>query len=221
METQLPALASRGMLKQRTAKLFAMEKISLTDIDDFTNRERRHVQNEIDKKLKRLKGDARHDFLAKIDAILHIETKNDIWEQNHLHICTAISENMRVYGTMPNKTEIADETGLSRQTVAKHLREYQAHPEVKAETRQFQVVANRVLASMFKSAVNGDVRAARLYLELVGAPINQQSGTLVNEQNNYIQINNTILSQENLERLTAEQLNQIEIILTGKCKKLV
>ena len=122
---------------------------------------------------------------------------------------------------MPNKTEIADETGLSRQTVAKHLREYQAHPEVKAETRQFQVVANRVLASMFKSAVNGDVRAARLYLEMVGAPVNQQTGTLVNEQNNYIQVNNTILSQENLERLTAEQLNQIEIILTGKCKKLM
>ena len=37
METQLPALASRGMLRQRIAKLFAMEKISLTDIDDFTN----------------------------------------------------------------------------------------------------------------------------------------------------------------------------------------
>jgi hypothetical protein len=35
-----------------------------------------------------------------------------------------------------------------------------------------------------------------------------------NNQSNCIQINNTILSQENLKRLTAEQLNQVESVVT-------
>jgi hypothetical protein len=35
-----------------------------------------------------------------------------------------------------------------------------------------------------------------------------------NNQSNCIQINNTILSQENLKRLTAKQLNQIESVVT-------
>jgi len=60
-----------------------------------------------------------------------------------------------------------------------------------------------------------DGKAARLYLEMVGAINRQQPGMVVNEQNNYIQVNNTILSQENLSALTAGQLNQIEHIITG------
>ncbi|HEY4325930.1 MAG TPA: hypothetical protein VGN20_18215 [Mucilaginibacter sp.] len=59
------------------------------------------------------------------------------------------------------------------------------------------------------------MRAARLYPETVGAINKQHTNTVVNEQNNYIQINNTILSQDNLKQLTAEQLNQIESIITN------
>jgi len=42
------------------------------------------------------------------------------------------------------------------------------------------------------------------------------AGTVINEQKNYIQINNTILSQENLEQLSKEQLNEIENIIRKK-----
>jgi hypothetical protein len=61
------------------------------------------------------------------------------------------------------------------------------------------------------------MKAARLYFDTVGA-VNKQPRTcgVINEQNNYIQINNTILSQENLGQLTAEQLNQIENIITSQ-----
>jgi len=50
---------------------------------------------------------------------------------------------------------------------------------------------------------------------MVGAISKQQPGMVVTEENNYIQVNNTILSQENLRALTAGQLNQIEHIITG------
>ncbi|MEJ7737431.1 MAG: hypothetical protein WKF97_08395 [Chitinophagaceae bacterium] len=39
------------------------------------------------------------------------------------------------------------------------------------------------------------------------------SNTLIQNQNNYIQINGTVLSQENIEQLTPDQLNVIESIL--------
>jgi hypothetical protein len=72
----------------------------------------------------------------------------------------------------------------------------------------------KVLAKVFKLAVNGDMRAAKLYLNTMGlnnepAPTN----TLIHNQNNYIQINGTVLSQEAIQRLSNEQLNTIEAIL--------
>ena len=78
---------------------------------------------------------------------------------------------------------------------------------------QFKFMAPSLLANVYKHALSGDMRAAKLYLQMAGTTGKQQAGTVVNEQNNYIQVNNTILSQENLERLTADQLNQIESII--------
>ena len=59
------------------------------------------------------------------------------------------------------------------------------------------------------------MRAARYYFELVGEINKHQPPAVVNRQNNYIQINNTILSQENLNQLSAEQLKEIENIVTS------
>ena len=79
---------------------------------------------------------------------------------------------------------------------------------------QFKFMSSKVLAKVFKYAVNGDMRAAKFYLSAMGmynesAPKN----TLIQNQNNYIQINGTLLSQENLKQLNAEQLNRIEAVL--------
>ena len=92
--------------------------------------------------------------------------------------------------------------------------------QLRKKMEQFKFMAPKILANVFKFALNGDMRAARLYFEMVGAVNKQQTNTVVNEQKNYIQINNTILSQENLKRLTAEQLNQIESIVNNQCKML-
>lgn len=51
-------------------------------------------------------------------------------------------------------------------------------------------------------------------LGLAGFITNKPQGnTVVNSQSNYNQINNTILSQENLKCLSAKQLNQIETVV--------
>jgi predicted transcriptional regulator len=158
--------------------------------------------------------EARDNFINKIEIICP-NTNTDVWDYNQQMVTYAITKLMNESGHMPSVNNIADEVGLSRQTVAKHLKEYRANPQYLAQVERFKFMAPKIMAGVFKLATRGDVKAARLYLETVGAPNKKQSNTVVNEQNNYIQINNTILSQENLKALSAEQLNMIENIITG------
>ena len=76
-------------------------------------------------------------------------------------------------------------------------------------------MTSKVLARVFHFAVNGDIQAAKLYFNLMGFINNGQTpnNTLIQNQNNYIQINGTVLSQETIKQLTTEQLNVIESIL--------
>ena len=213
IDNEAIAIANFTASRQKVERLLAMDKVTQVDIDGLTQMERECIAENCTAALQRLKGVERDKFLDKIDLVTHAITKRDIWEQNHAVISHAVASYMRQYAIMPTKSAIAQETGLSRQTVAKHFNEYERHPDFTAEMEQFKFMTPKMLANVFKYASNGDMKAARLYFEMVGAINKKQANTVVNEQNNYIQINNTILSQENLKRLTAEQLDQIERII--------
>ncbi len=200
-------------------RLLALEKITAKDIEGLNPAELEQLGKTTTQTLAQLTGVERDNFLDKIDLIVPASIKSDIWEYNHSLINSAVSRYMRENGVMPAKNVIARQTGLSRQTVAKHFSAYKRHPEFTAEMEQFKFMAPNVLANVFKYALNGDMRAARLYFQMVGATQAQPAGTVINEQNNYIQINNTKLSQQNLEQLSAEQLNQIENIITNNSPK--
>jgi hypothetical protein len=212
---------TRAVLNKKFDHLLSLEKITLKDIKDLGMPERHLLGKIITNKLEQLTGTERDNFLNKIELVMAADMKNIVWERNHMVISEAISNFMRKYGVMPTKNAIADETGLSRQTVSTHFKEYTSHPEFTAQVEQFKFMSHNILANVSKHALNGDMRAAKLYLEMVGAINKQQPGTVINKQNNYIQINNTILSQENLKQLTADQLNQIENIVTNKEYKML
>lgn len=200
---------------EKISRVLLLEKITLTDIEDFTCAERKFLGEITTEMLQQLKGEERDNYIDKIAGIVDPGTNDQVWEQNHLIIGRAITKLIGQYGAMPPKFAIARETGLSRKTIAKHLADYKAHPQYLAEMEQFKYMTSNVLAGVCKLACNGDVKAARLYFEMVGAMNKQQQNTVINEQNNYIQINNTILSQQNLKHLSKEQLNQIEHIISG------
>jgi hypothetical protein len=212
-KTNNAALTKLAAAAQKVNRLLSLKKMSPQDIEDLDQLEREYLEETATLKLQQLTGAERDRFIEKIEAIVPVSTKNQLWEHNQMVISSAISKFMGKHGFMPTKAIIARETGLSRQTVVKHVKEYNTHPEYLAAVQQFKLMAPNVLASVFKSAINGDTKAARLYFEMVGAISKQQP--VVTEQNNYIQINNTILSQENLRALTAGQLNQIEHIITN------
>ena len=196
-------------------KLLSLEKITQSDIDTLSETERNQLSVLITEKLHLLKDTERDNFYNKIEAITTETTKNQLWEYNHIQINWAISTLMQEYGRMPSKTEIADKTGLSRQTIHKHLKDYASHPQYLGQFEQFRFMISKVLAKVFQYAVNGDIGAAKLYFNVMGYLNNGQNpnNTLIQNQNNYIQINGTVLSQETIKHLNPEQLNTIETIL--------
>jgi len=197
-------------------RLLALDKITPKDIEGLNDIEREYLAETATQIVAQLKGVERDNFLDKMDLIVPASTKSDIWAYNHARISGAVSRYMRENGVMPAQNIIARETGLSRQTVFNHLKEYKHHPEHAAQMEQFIFMAPSVLANVFKHALNGDIKAARLYFQMVGAIHQQPANTVINGQNNYIQVNNTKLSQQNLERLSAEQLAQIENIIRNR-----
>ncbi|MBD1363197.1 hypothetical protein IDJ77_05175 [Mucilaginibacter sp. ZT4R22] len=220
MNKKTTAMATLTVARRKVDELLALKKITVENVQELTGAEREIFQERLTQILADSKGVERDNLLAKIELILPDSTKNDVWEHNHTVIRSAISDFMRQYGVMPTKSAIAEETGLSRQTVTKHFKEYKSHPEFIAEAEQFKFMSHEMLASVFKFARNGNMRAARLYFEMVGAINKPGTNTVVTEQKNYIQINNTILSQENLKQLTAEQLLQIENIVRDRVMEL-
>ncbi len=115
---------------------------------------------------------------------------------------------------MPSKREIAEKTELSRQTVHKHLQEYRDSPLYQQQIEWFSYMKVKVLAKVYKFAVNGDMRAAKLYFDVVGnlgSP--EPENKPIKTQNNYIQINGMVITEESIRGLKPEQVLQIEGIL--------
>lgn len=195
-------------------KILSLEQITLDDIEPLSEVEKDNLMAILTKTFNGLKDTARDKFYKKIELITGDSTKNQLWEYNHNQITWAISTIMQENGRMPTKTELAMKTNLSRQTIHKHLKEYASHPLYLQQIEQFRFMTSKVLAKVFKFAINGDTGAAKLYFNLMGN-INGRSvnNTSIQNQNNYIQINGMVLSQETVKQLNSDQLTTIEKIL--------
>ena len=195
--------------------ILELSLITPKDLLIFSEIEKSELLQVINEKFNSLTGTDRDSFYLKIESICDEETKNQLWESNHNKITATISILIEEYGRMPSKVEIAKKTGLSRQTIHKHLKEYKTHPLFLGQMEQFSFMSSKLLAKVFQYAINGDMVAAKLYFNIIGYANNvqQQNNTMIQNQNNYIQINGTVLSQETIQQLNAEQLNSIERIL--------
>jgi predicted DNA-binding protein YlxM (UPF0122 family) len=195
--------------------ILTLEQIKPSDLEQLSDEEKALFYKTLTDSFDGLTGIKQDEFYKKIELITSNSTKNQLWEKNHNLITWAISDLMQEYGRMPSKTEIAAKTELSRQTVHKHLKEYANHPQHLGQIEQFRFMTSKVLAKVFQFAVNGDIGAAKLYFNFMGCLDKNPSSnsTMIQNQNNYIQINGTVLSQETIKCLNAEQLNTIETIM--------
>ena len=192
-------------------RILSMKTITIDVWNSLNKREKSIANSELVKMFNESKGADRDKILSKMESITGEQTKNQIWTINHTRINNSIVKLIQEYNRMPTKDEISEHCELSRQTIHKHLSEYSEHPLFKEELTQYKFASISLLAKIYKMAIQGDIKAAKLFFNVVGndAPQKQTIGT----QNNYIQINGTILNQEIIKQLTPDKLIQIEEIV--------
>ncbi|MFZ1785376.1 MAG: hypothetical protein WAU23_09225 [Ferruginibacter sp.] len=220
MKSKKQGLQKLTETDKKINSLLAKNKILKNDPGEILNdHERIQFGNILAKKLNESKGDERDLLLMQIEEIIPTDTKNQLWENNHISITSSMTKLIEETGKMPTKNQISAHCQLSRQTVSKHLNGYAEHPLYVEQLQQFRFMADRVLAKVIKMAGQGDMKAARLYFDIIGNTGKQFGiNTTINTQNNYIQINQTKLSQDIVQKLTPDQLNQIEAVLQSVSK---
>ena len=191
-------------------RLMALEKIEHRHLGALSADEKAAFMDRLYNKLAKLEGRARDTLVEKTLAILD---KDFIWEHNHTKINTVIKLHVREFGFVPNKAAIAAECGLSRKTVHEHLREIDSS-EAWADQKGAEKILNQnIMGTVIKAALRGDLKAAKLYIEATKAPKGGEA--TINNHNNYIQINKTVINQQVIQQLKPEQLKLIEQIITG------
>ena len=151
-----------------------------------------------------LKGPAEENERGEPDWL----TRNKTWENNHAAIIRAVSILMNEHARVPNTTEIAEQTNLSRQTVAKHLQTFTSHPLYREEIEQFRSQSKDVLAIVSNHALNGNMKAIKLYLHIV-TEMNTHPDQKPLEYECCLLVNRTKFDQEKIDRLTQQQRDEI------------
>jgi hypothetical protein len=90
------------------------------------------------------------------------------WEENHKTIMDCMHKYMQTYNSIPTLTFIGEQTGLSRPTIRKHLRGFSDTNNFKEHASMFKLLSTNVLRQLYTQSMQGNVQAARLYMELMG-----------------------------------------------------
>lgn len=185
------------------------------ELDEFRDRARDLVHSITDPMERHIKS-------IKFENCFDESVRNRIWENNHVVVVQKMAQLLTEYNRMPTCLEISLETGLSRTTVYKHLKELHYHELQIHQLNNFKALIPNVLTMLYKYSCHGDVSAARAFLKYVGSyeetndKIKKTSySTKWAEQKNFIQINNTVISQDQISTLTEEQIKQLENILSN------
>ena len=134
--------------------------------------------------------------------------KNLTYEVNQQIISTCIHNYIGKHGCFPQVTTIRRETGLSRTTIYRHLKLDDYTPKDKLIKGKFDIMAAMALEQLYKIGIEQNSHAAlKTFIEMV----NGTNG--VKTVNNYIQINNITLSQEEFISMPAETQHSIEKII--------
>jgi hypothetical protein len=214
MKTTKKGLQKFTKSEEKINKILALEKISIEDISMLSKTEYKKLFEQINIKFQTTEGNDKEVLLYKIEDIISNTVKNEIWENNHTNIMCSISKLIKELGRMPTKNEIVFDTKLSRTTIHKHIKDYKHHPMFIDQIEQLRFMSSLVLSKVLKFALNGDMKAAKLYLNVIGNTNGQMpNNTLIQNQNNYIQINGITLSQETIKQMNPIQLKTIEDIL--------
>ena len=201
--------------QQKFDELMKLEKIEHHHLGILTADEKTLFLQTVHAKIPTLSGEEFDNYVEQTKSLLDQE---EIWEFNHSKIAVLVERYVIKNGTIPSVASIAYDTKLSRKTVSRHLNAYTGSTALKDKKNAMAIVMMQVMGKVSQKALAGDLKAARLYYDIVSTPQKPESPT--NKQNNYIQINNTQLNQQIIQLLEPEQLTQIEQIISQAVLKI-
>ena len=93
---------------------------------------------------------------------------NPTWEKNHIAILNAIDYLTRNGEGLPSNTAIAKRTGLSVRTVSNHMLQFDVQKIAAEDLIKAKFLQSKILAKIMELAMGGDLRAAKLALQIMG-----------------------------------------------------
>lgn len=132
------------------------------------------------------------------------DTKRSLWEINHSKITTYLHNILITENRVATKTELSQKLGLSRTTIHKHLDNIPENHFYTEEIESFKVLVPKMLMMLYKHGANGNISASKLFLKMMG--MKDENHT----QNNFIQINNTTITENTFQRLPPDKQKLIE-----------
>lgn len=134
--------------------------------------------------------------------------RNLTWENNQTLIMGALSNYVKLYKCLPNINTLADAAKLSRQTVTKHLKVFKQAPGYHLEQQQLYMMRTELLANVLSIAMNGSLKAAKIYLDATSCDTEPTAASA-----NYIQINNMKIDQLTFTKLPEPVQKQISELI--------
>jgi hypothetical protein len=155
-------------------------------------------------------------YFNRLEKVICITYPNEIenckrmrYQQNQSIIEGYIHNTIIKTRLLPSQTEIATETGLSRVTVAKHIKEGAGAKFFKEEIETYKILTPMVLNALYKIGVEDkNVKALTAFLDY-----SRDTSGGIRQQNNYIQINNTKIDEATINQLTPETRIEIEKLI--------
>ena len=178
---------TQGLQKLTHLTILEKESINHDDLNQLSSVELKRFHSKCNRIMAKLKGRDRDVFTKKLWGILSEESKNIMWVNNHEMIKNALHNSIKKDGFFPDSTRLKELTGLSRQTIYKHLKTFnnsELHNEYKDACK---VLESNVIQLVYQLAMNGDLKACKLFLELSGAINRMNPSTYIDKQQNNIE----------------------------------
>jgi hypothetical protein len=177
------------------------------------------VDKSLRKRVEQAYNDTESDEFDLIEMLLYITEDEDIktdirnttYETNHSIITSYIHNFILENRHFPSLGIIGKNTNLSRQTIYNHLNNGFLDTNNKLVKGQIEIMSTHALQKLYLIGIqDNNPTALKHFIQLSGLVSNNRTMQV----NNYIQINNLKLSNEDIQKLPQEDILQIEKIVS-------
>ena len=165
-------------------EIMKIKKITYDDLNKLSKTDKDKLASCYNEKLTKVKGTERDELIKQVWDILPEDSRNALWESNHSVITNKLHFTIKNNGYIPSVGELSRATNLSRQTISKHLKKYKESFIYSSYKESIQILHSNVLQIVYQLAMNGDLKACKLYFEIIGEINRNTKSTYIDKQQN-------------------------------------